>query len=375
MIEEEIDTYRELQMHLDKMPVGYPATESGIEIKILKHLFTPEQVKIALKLNFMADPLPKIYRRLKKSGFSLEELEKKLDKMYFDGLINRGVVNDGESDVKYYGSAPYVIGFFEYQLNRLTPEFFKDSHQYTRETFFKEEYNKTGVPQLRVIPLEHTVDYEQSVAQYDDLKTLIDIVGEPIGVMECICRKGAHLIGEPCKKTKLIESCFVFRGGAKSVIEKGLAREISKEEALKLLEKAEEDGLVLQPGNSQKPMNICTCCGCCCGVLSSQKQLPELAQFFATNYYAEVNADLCIGCGICEDRCNLDAINIEDDISEVNKARCIGCGVCVPTCTSEAISLIKKEEETLPPKNTMATYTKIMDKKAELARAAKTPVS
>jgi len=104
---------------------------------------------------------------------------------------------------------------------------------------------------------------------------------------------------------------------------------------------------VLQPGNSQKPMNICTCCGCCCGVLSSQKQIPELAQFFATNYYAEVDADLCIGCGICEDRCNLDAINIEDDISEVNKARCIGCGVCVPTCTSEAISLIKKDEETV----------------------------
>ena len=373
MIEEERDIYRELQKHLDKMPVGYPATESGIEIKILKQLFTPEQVKISLKLNFMADPLRKIYRRLKKSGFSLEELEKKLDEMYFNGLINRGVVNDGESDVKYYGCAPYVIGFFEYQLNRLTPEFFKDSHQYTK-TFFKEEYNKTGVPQLRVIPLEQTVDYEQSVAQYDDLKALIDIVGEPIGVMECICRKGADLIGEPCKKTKLIESCFVFRSGAKMSIEKGLAREISKEEALKLLEKAEEDGLVLQPGNSQKPMNICTCCGCCCGILSSQKLIPELAQFFATNYYAEVDADLCIGCGICEDRCNLDAINIEDDISEVNKARCIGCGVCVPTCTSEAISLIKKDEETLPPKNTLATYTSIMNKKAELARAEKTQI-
>lgn len=323
----------------------------------------------------MADPLPKIYRKLKKSGFSIEELEKKLDEMYFNGLINRGIVNEGEAETKYYGSAPYVIGFFEYQLNRLTPEFFRDSHQYTSEHFFKEEYNKTGVPQLRVIPLEQTVDFEQSIAQYDDLKTLIDTVGEPISVMACICRKGADLIGEPCKKTELIESCFAFRGGAKSLIEKGLAREISKEEALKLLEKAEEDGLVLQPGNSQKPMNICTCCGCCCGVLSSQKQIPELSQFFATNYYAEVDPELCIGCGICEDRCNLDAINIEDDISEVNKARCIGCGVCVPTCTSEAITLIKKDEETLPPKNTMETYTKIMNKKAELARAAKNPVS
>jgi ferredoxin len=374
MIEEEIGIYRELQIHLDKMPVGYPATESGIEIKILKHLFTPEQAKIALKLNFMADPLQKIYGKLKKSGFSLEELEGKLDEMYFDGLINRGIVKQGETDVKYYGSAPFVIGFFEYQLNRLTPEFFKDAHQYVHDTFFKEEYNKTGIPQLRVIPLEQTVDYEQSVAQYDDFKTLIESVGQPIAVMECICRKGAELIEEPCTKTKLIESCFSFRMAARSAIEKGLAREVTKEEALKILEKAQEDGLVLQPGNSQNPMNICTCCGCCCGVLSSQKQLPELSQFFATNYYAEVDSDLCVGCGICEDRCNVDAITIEDNIAEVNKARCIGCGVCVPTCTSEAMSLIKKEEETLPPKNTLATYTQIMDKKAELARAEKTQI-
>jgi len=374
MAQERVDLYRELQKHLDKMPVGYPATESGIEIKILKHLFTPEQVKIALQLNFMADPLRKIFRRLKKSGFSLEELESKLDDMYFKGLINRGVVKEGETEVKYYGSAPLVVGMFEYQLNRLTPEFFKEAHQYIHETFFSEEYNSTGIPQLRVIPIDQTVNYEQSIAQYDDLKALIENIGEPIAVMECICRKGADLIEEPCTKTKLRESCFSFRTAAKSFIEKGLAREITKEEAFKILEKAEEDGLVLQPGNSQRPMSICTCCGCCCGVLTSQKQLPDLSRFFATNYYAEVDPDLCVGCGICEDRCNLDAINIEDNIAQVDKGRCIGCGVCVPTCTSEAMKLIKKEEETLPPRNTIATYMTIMDKKAELARAEKTQI-
>jgi len=371
---ENIDYYRELQKHLDKMPVGYPATESGIEIKILKHIFTPEQARIALKLNFMADPLKKIYRRLKKSDISLEELEKKLDEMYFKGLINRGVVKEGETDIKYYGLAPMVIGFFEYQLNKLTPEFFKDAHEYLHDTFFKEEYHKSGVPQLRVIPLNQSVDFDQTIAQYDDLRALIENIGEPIAVMECICRQGAELIGEPCTKTKLRESCFSFRTGAKSFIEKGLAREITKEEAFKILEKAEEDGLVLQPGNSQRPINICTCCGCCCGVLTSHTQLSEFSHLFATNYSAEVDSELCVGCGICEDRCNVDAVHVEDDIAVVDKTRCIGCGVCVPTCDSEAMTLIKKEEEILPPKNTMATYTKIMDKKAELARAAKTQI-
>ncbi|MBY8987060.1 MAG: 4Fe-4S binding protein [Candidatus Lokiarchaeota archaeon] len=372
MEQENIDYYQELRKHLDKMPVGYPATESGIEIKILKHIFTPEQAKIALKLNFMADPLSKIYRRSKKSDFSLEELEEKLDEMYFKGLINRGIAKEGAIDTKYYASAPIVVGFFEYQLNRLTPEFFKDAHQYLHDTFFSEEYHKSGVPQLRVIPLDQTVNFEQSVAQYDDIKTLIENIGEPIAIMECICRQGADLIGETCTKTKLRESCFSFRTAAKSFIERGQAREISKEEAFKILEKAEEDGLVLQPGNSQRPMNICACCGCCCGVLTSHTQLPEFAHLFATNYRAEVDTELCIGCGTCEDRCNVDAVHVEDDFAVVDITRCIGCGVCVPTCTSEAMSLIKKEEEILPPRNTMATYTKIMDKKAELARAEKT---
>ncbi|MFX1307481.1 MAG: ATP-binding protein [Promethearchaeota archaeon] len=368
MNEEEFDIYRKLQRHLDKMPVGFPATESGIEIKILKHLFTPEQAHIALSLNFMADPLKKIYRRVKKSGISMEELEEKLDEMYFNGLINRGIVREGDTDIKYYASAPWVIGMFEYQLNKLTPEFFKDAHNYQKNSFFKDEYNRTGIPQLRVIPLEQTLSFEQSIANYDDIEKLIDEIGEPMAVMECICRKGSELIGEPCKKTKLRESCFVFRTAAKSFIEKGLAREITKEETLEILAKAKEDGLVLQPANSQRPTNICTCCGCCCGILTSQKQLPGLSQLFATNYYAEVDPDLCTGCGTCEERCNLEAIIIEEGISQVDRARCIGCGVCVPTCPEEAISLKKKDEETIPPKNTVGTYLAIMDKKAELAQ-------
>ena len=118
-------------------------------------------------------------------------------------------------------------------------------------------------------------------------------------------------------------------------------------------------------------MSICTCCGCCCGVLSSQKRIPDFSQYFATNYYAEVNEDLCIGCGICEDRCNVDAVHVEDSTAVVDRTHCIGCGVCIPTCTSEAISLVKKDKETLPPRNTLETYRKIMDKKAELARAEK----
>jgi NAD-dependent dihydropyrimidine dehydrogenase PreA subunit len=352
------------------MPVGFPATQSGVEIRILKHLFNPEDAEVALKLKFQPEPLKKIYRRFKKSGMQLEELEQKLDNMFFKGIINRGARNSGDLEEKYYAIAALAIGMYEYQLGRLTKEFYTDHEQYVDEAFI-DEYNSSGIPQLRVIPIEETLEYQPGIASYDDIRELIETVGEPIAVAECICRQAKELMGEPCKKTKLVDSCFSFRAAAKSYLEKGLARQITKEEALELLRKAEDDGLVLQPGNSLRPMNICTCCGCCCGILTHQKKISEPAKFFATNFYAEVDEDSCIGCGTCVERCNMDAIDVEDAMAKVDLTRCIGCGVCVPTCTSEAIKLRKKEEEILPPRNTLATYMTIMDKKAELARAEK----
>lgn len=368
MKQEKTDLYRKLQEHLDKMPVGFPATDTGIEIKILKHLFTPEQVQIALKLKFIGEPIKNIYRRLKKKSFiaSKEDLEKKLDKMYFKGLIFR--ITKKDKDTNFYASAPFVIGMYEFQLNTLTPEFFKDSEKYLNEVYVREEYNKTGIPQLRVVPLDHVVENENLVYSYDNIEQIIENIGEPIAVMDCICRKGTDLIGNPCKKTKLRETCLTFRRGAVSFIEKGLAREITKEEALKLVEEAKQDGLVLQPGNSISPMSMCICCGCCCGVLVAQKELPGLSQFFATNFYADVDQDICEGCGICEERCNLGAVHVVENLAQVNREKCIGCGVCVPKCSSGAMNLLSKEVETIPPKDTLATYTTIMKRKAEIVR-------
>ena len=362
------DQYRELQQHLDKMPVGFPPTESGIEIKLLKHLFTPKQVQIALQLKFIGEPIKNIYRRLKKKSFiaSKEDLEKKLDEMYFKGLIYR--ITKKDIDTNFYASAPFVIGMYEFQLNSLTPEFYKNSEKYLNEVYVREEYNKTGIPQLRVVPLDQVVENENLVYNYDNIEQIIENIGEPIAVMDCICRKGTDLIGNPCKKTDLRETCLTFRRGAVSFIEKGLAREITKEEALKLVEEAKEDGLVLQPGNSISPMSMCICCGCCCGVLVAQKELPGLSRFFATNFYAEVDQDLCEGCGICEGRCNLGAVHVVENLAQVDREKCIGCGVCVPKCSSGAMNLLSKEVETVPPKDTLATYTAIMKRKAEIAR-------
>ncbi|MFX1276116.1 MAG: ATP-binding protein [Promethearchaeota archaeon] len=363
MLEIKSDIFRELQVHLDQMPIGYPETESGVEIRLLKNLFTPEEAYIATKLDFMPKKLTQIYRKLKNDNISIEELEEKLLKMHEKGTINVG--KDNEENI--YANAPLAVGMYEYQLGRLTPDLVKNIDQYFEEAFV-EEFNKTGIPQVRVIPIEESVSFDTPIATYDQIREIIMKTSNTIGIMDCICRNAHDLLDNPCKKTDVRETCMTFGTAAWFYHNRGVARFVTKEEALELVKKFEDIGLVPQPSNSQKPSFICNCCGCCCEILKNQKKLENPSQYFATNYNAEVDDSQCNGCGICEERCQMDAITIENECSNVNLSRCIGCGVCIPTCPNDAIYLVKKEINLIPPVDTRATYTAIMNKKAELAQ-------
>lgn len=368
MNEAKDSVYRALQESLDKLPVGFPATESGVEIRILKQLFSPEKALIASKLEFFPKAIDKIFGELEKEGFPHEEVEKALDEMFEEGLIAQIIKDVGEKKVKFYAASAFMLGFYEYQMNKMTEQFVHDVDQFFDEGF-TEELNKTKIPQLRTIPIEKEIGIERDIANYDDFRHFLETCGEPIVLNECICRKKNDIIGQSCKKTDLRESCFAFRSMGMAYINRGLGRIITKAEALEIIEQAEREGLVLQAGNSQRPASLCTCCGCCCNLLVNEKKIKSPAQFFGSNYYAQVDQELCTGCGVCETRCQMDAVDIVDDISNINLDRCIGCGVCVPTCPEEAIELIEKEDKTIPPKNTVGTYLKIAEEKKKLEQA------
>jgi len=362
------DIYRELQEHLDELPIGYPATDSGVEIRILKHYFSPEKARIAINLTFMPETIEQIYPRVKEIGLSIEELEQTLDKMYEKGCINRykRTVESGER--KFYANALLAIGMLEYKLKDLSREFCEDFEQYMLHEGFLEEMTLTKIPQFRTIPLNKEVTFDNQVAMYDDVRKIIENVRGRISLADCICRKGKDELGRPCKATKLREICMQFGTAAELYIDKGFSRPITKEEAFEILKVAEKDGLVVSPGNAIYPPFICLCCGCCCEYLGNKKTLSKPIQYYRTNYYAKIDAEECTGCGTCIERCQMDALTLVDDISVVDRDRCIGCGICVPTCPSEAIKLEKLEEETIPPKNMGLLYANIMKKKKEIKR-------
>ncbi|MFX1238352.1 MAG: indolepyruvate ferredoxin oxidoreductase subunit alpha [Promethearchaeota archaeon] len=362
MIEESLDIYRSLQLHLDEMPVGYPKTESGVEIRLLKILFTPEEAYFATLLEFFPQEIESIHRKIKDRDISIEELEMILKKMFQKGTIEF-IEKEGK---KTYANALFAIGMYEYQLGRLTPDLVKNVFQYFEEAFIH-EFNKTGIPQLRVIPVEESVSYDLPIANFDQIRYIISNTNT-IGIMDCVCRRARELVGEPCKTTNLRETCMTFGFAAKLFHEKGLARFITKEEALQLINNFEQVGLVPQTSNSKKPKVICNCCGCCCEVIKNQKRLKNPSQYFTTNFHVEISTGDCIGCGICEERCPMGAIRIVNEKSKHDIGKCIGCGVCVPTCPENAIVLVKNEREIIPPVDTKTTYEKIMIKKTELNR-------
>lgn len=366
----ESNVYRELQQHLDKLPIGFPATESGVELHLLELLFTPEEAEIAMKLSFKFESLEDIYKRVDKNAMSIDDLEKILDKSVKKGAVH----SKKEGNTKYYINAMFMIGMYDMQSHRTNTDdeylidFLKTSSQYFDEAFDNEMFS-TGIPQFRIVPIEQSIEpIENAITSYEHIKKLIEDVEGPIVVARCVCRNKKDLYEEPCTHTELRETCFVLhKDFTQTYIDQGWGRAISKEEALEILHKTEEDGLVYEIGNSQRPGSLCCCCGCCCGYISDLKETPNPLDYILSNYQAEIDSELCTGCGTCVERCLMNAVTLIDEKSIVDLNRCIGCGCCVPTCPADAIQLRKKDKEKIPPKNWDELYSSIEKKKKELA--------
>jgi Fe-S-cluster-containing hydrogenase component 2 len=346
--------YRRLQQHLDRMPVGFPATQSGVEIRILERLFTPEEAEIALELSAIPETAATVHKRLK-SRMALPELKQKLAQMGQKGNILAWPIQ-GEV---HYAKLIFAIGMYERQVKKLTAEFERDTRQYFEEAFGQAFHNKKTT-QLRIVPVNKQIAVERSVTTYDQIRTHVETSPGPFATIPCICRHGKDLVGENCKQTKVRDNCLMIGGAAKWAADSGTGREISREEMLNLLDQADKDGLVLEPENTKSPMFVCCCCGCCCGVLQSAKRLPNPAEYFSSNFYAAVAPDVCESCGTYEVRCQMDAISSLEGKAVVDRLRCIGCALCVTTCPSGALRLEPNEKPRIPPDDTKTLYMQML---------------
>lgn len=346
--------YRDLRRHLHRMPVGYPATRSGVEIRILKRIFSPRQAALALFLTHgfkTADTIFEQAERSRPGWIDRKECRLLLEKMAENGGVFCRII-EGRSGFALF---PFVVGMFEFQLNRMSAGLYEDTARYFREGYAL-EYLSTNVPQMRVIPVESAVDETLHIATYDEVRRLVDEAGDRIGVAECICRKGKDLMDAPCRATNRRNLCFGLRDYFDAGNRYGWLRKVDRKEALAILEQSETEGLVLQSTNEQNPQAICACCGCCCGILATLRQVPNRAAYAAGNFYAAPDPALCVGCGKCASRCHVDAVVVKAGRAIVRPEDCIGCGVCVPVCKKGAMALSPRPGQHVPPRDTVELY-------------------
>ena len=203
----------------------------------------------------------------------------------------------------------------------------------------------------KVVPLEaarQLVTVEEDV-NLGDLEQTIpypmarDIVlknPDHIVVLECPCRTVRPDPCEPLDVCLLIGEPF-----ASFVLEHHprRSRMISQAEAVEILHAEHERGHVHHAFFKDAMLNrfyaICNCCSCCCGAMEAQRNgTPMIA---SSGYVAQVDDDLCAGCGECAEVCQFAAISVDDGFARIDASACMGCGVCVAHCPQDAILLLR----------------------------------
>jgi len=335
--------YEQLAERLSQTPSGFPRTKSGVELKLLAKMFTPEEAALAVVMRLQREEVADIAAR---AGVDEQRAYQILKGMARKGLVSAGRGQKGLA----FALLPFVVGSYEESLpymDKEMAELFEAMVQETRG----EGLLVPGPALQRIIPVEQSISAEIDVLPYESVSALLENA-KSFGVRECICRKQKALIGEPCDYPRM--NCINFAPVEGAFANMPHVQTISKEEALRILREAEEAGLVHSVYNQQEGIYyICNCCPCCCGIMRGMIEFGQAHALARSAFLAAVDAELCTGCEACVERCHFHALSVPDDICVVDAMHCMGCGLCVQACPSDALRLVRRpvEEQPPPPKD------------------------
>lgn len=203
--------------------------------------------------------------------------------------------------------------------------------------------SEEGTP-ISIIPIDQKVDMgDEYILPSQSVKEIIQKFDD-IAVGHCHCRQRQKILGNSLAANIPTFNCFTFGKSARHTVAQGFAKQVTKEQAFAILEEAQAAGLVhkaYHPGSDETKLEVslCNCDKHCCELLATWRK-GALPLINATYHLAKVDPDLCVGCGICEEKCPTEAIKVCDTlISEVQRDYCFGCGVCAHFCPAGAISL------------------------------------
>lgn len=333
------DVYRALARRLDEIPNGYPATESGVELRILAWLFRPEEAALAAQMRLTPETAEEIALRTGQEPAAVHALLK--------GMAKRGLIRAqrGQGELAF-ALMPFVVGIYEMQGNRIDAEFARLVEQYFEEAFHQVV---TTQPALhRVIPVEEAVPVGIEILPYERASEILNQAAA-WGVTECLCRKQQRLVGKGCDKPQ--DLCMAFSRTPGAFDHSTSVRALTRQEAAAELRRAQEAGLIASTSNTQGDIwYICNCCTCCCGIMRFVAERGLAHSVAHSGFWAVIDAGLCTGCESCLERCGFGALSLQGAVMQVDHERCAGCGLCVTTCPSEALRLERRPEAVpIPP--------------------------
>ncbi|MHB8916949.1 MAG: 4Fe-4S dicluster domain-containing protein [Desulfocucumaceae bacterium] len=351
--------YHRLRELIGAHPIGAPESEEFLEI--LKLLFRPDEVELAVLLDFKLKKAGEVAQR---AGISVEDALKKLEAMTDRGAVLAKNV-DGEMAYALLSTYP---GLYEYpfwaDLDAQTQQRLAQLWQAYYMKAMAAELASANPPWRRVLPAEEALPQGFEIFPFEVASQMLAGT-ETIAVANCVCR----IITGNCDKP--LDVCLAFDGAARFLVERGMARMISLEEAREVLKRAEKAGLVhTGTNNADRLMGfMCNCCSCCCHFLRLITEHNYADGLARSSYRASINQTDCTGCGVCAgERCPMKAVTVEGETAALKAEKCIGCGLCVSTCPTGAITLVKREDYQHPPATAAELVKLVVGNKQKKAR-------
>ncbi len=345
------EVYQRLAAHLGKLGMGYPQTPELLDL--LEKLFSPSEAEVALALPWALAPLEAEDCETVCSRSDLPEAEvaAALEAMAQRRVIYSTLLEEGRR-----GYALLQVGY------GMPQTFFWGGPEDPRAramagsilSYFSVPttglvYGDTPTKAFKYAPAELAVKVPlQGVLPTEQMAPIVQ-GAQKIALAHCPCRTAARVLGRrDCQHS--LEVCFKYDEMAEFVLDKGLARPVSVDEALAILSDCEAEGLVHMVDNAQGGVkHTCNCCGHYCwnvGIIARRK-IPR-DRLMAVYFLRDSQPEECLGCGACADICPVGAVSMATGIAQVDTDWCIGCGVCAVACPAGAIGIGRRLEQPAP---------------------------
>lgn len=298
----------------------------------LEKLVSDEMADVALKMKLRT---PYTFKQLKELCPEIDEkkLQSLLDEMSYIGLLeyDYGYHYDHNGRTAPQSERRYILPMFVpgsaellnmeedpvTEENRRLKEHPEVAKFFERMTYLPLDGITQMVPPggagvgMHVIPVEKAISMENKKLDLEQLSYWLDKYEGHIGVGQCSCRASRAAMGEGVADDAC-SWCIGVGDFADYCRETGKGHDITKQEALDILKKAEDLGFVHQVTNidgENKIFGICNCNVNICNALRTS-QLFNTPNMSASAYRAKVDAEKCVACGKCVEVCPAGAVKL-----------------------------------------------------------------